>query len=91
VTDDAQRSAVREMVSTWKDPVEVGAYVVEGIRNNSPYILTHAMGFQEEVRELNALLEAAFPRNQKPMPELEAFEVQRRAMIQQARALPVKD
>lgn len=91
VTDEAQRSAVREMVSTWMDPLEVGACVVEGIRNNSPYILTHSTGFPEEVRELNAMLEGAFPRNPKQMPELEAFEAQRRAMIQQARALPMKD
>jgi NAD(P)-dependent dehydrogenase (short-subunit alcohol dehydrogenase family) len=91
VTDEAQRAAVRLMVSSWMDPVELGAFVVEGIRNNAPYILTHAMGFPEEVRELNALLEDAFPRNQRAMPELEMFETQRREMTRQARAMPIKD
>jgi len=91
VRDEAQLSRIRQMVATWSDPVEVGAYVVEGIRNNAPYILTHATGFPEEVRELNAMLEAAFPRTQRATPELEAFEVQRREMIKRARALPIKD
>jgi NAD(P)-dependent dehydrogenase (short-subunit alcohol dehydrogenase family) len=91
VRDEAQLPRVREMVATWSDPLGVGRYVVEGIRNNAPYILTHATGFPEEVHELNAMLEAAFPRNQPATPELEAFEVQRRNMIRQAWALPVKD
>jgi NAD(P)-dependent dehydrogenase (short-subunit alcohol dehydrogenase family) len=92
VKDDPQRAeAVKQMVATWMDPVELGAHVVAGIRNNAPYILPHATGFPEEVRELNALLESAFPLNQRAMPELEAFEVQRRAMIRHARSLPIKD
>lgn len=89
--DEARRAAVKQMVSTWMDPVEVGAYVVRGIRENAPYILTHDTGFPDEVREMNAVLEAAFPRGQKATAELEAFEVQRREMIRAAQAMPVKD
>jgi short-subunit dehydrogenase len=91
VKDDAQRAVVKQMVSSWMDPRELAPRVVEGIRNNAPYILTHAMGFAEEVREMNALLESAFPKSQHSMPELEAFEQQRRAMITHARNLQVKD
>jgi hypothetical protein len=72
------------------DPVELGAFVVEGIRNNAPYILTH-VEFREEVRELYEMLDAAFPRSQNVPPGRGAFEDQRRAMIRQLRALPIKD
>jgi hypothetical protein len=73
------------------DPVEVGAFVVEGIRNNAPYILTHDMGFRDEVRQLYAMLDDAFPQSQADLPELAAFEVHRRDLIRQSRAMPAKD
>ena len=91
VTDDARRQEVRQMVSGWMDPVELGAYVIEGIRNNAPYILTHEMGFPEEVHELNLMLESAFPKADRHWPELEAFESHRRELIRRSRALPAKD
>jgi hypothetical protein len=71
------------------DPVELGAYVVEGTQN-APYILTH-VEFRDEVRELCAMLDAAFPRSQDVPPGRGGFEDQRRAMVRQLRALSVKD
>ena len=88
--DDAQRAAAREMTASWMDPVELGGYVVEGIRNNAPYILTHEE-FRDEVRELCGMLDAAFPRNQQVPAGRRAFEDNRRAMAQKLRELPVKD
>jgi hypothetical protein len=72
------------------DPVELGAYVIEGIRSNAPYILTHCE-FREEVRELYEMLDAAFPRNQQVPAGRQAFEDQRRAIIRELRGLPVRD
>ncbi len=88
--DEAARAAAREITASWMDPVELGAFVVEGIRDNAPYILTHSE-FRDEVRELYEMLDAAFPRNQDVPPGRRAFEDQRRALVNQRRALPVKD
>jgi NAD(P)-dependent dehydrogenase (short-subunit alcohol dehydrogenase family) len=88
--DDAARAAAKDMTASWMDPVELGAYVVEGIRNNAPYILTHAE-FRDEVRELYEMLDAAFPRNQRIPDGRKAFEDHRRGIANQLRALPVKD
>jgi NAD(P)-dependent dehydrogenase (short-subunit alcohol dehydrogenase family) len=87
---EAARAAAREMTRSWMDPVELGAFVVEGIRNNVPYILTH-VEFRDEVRELCAMLDNAFPRSQVVPPERGAFEDGRRAMIKELRSLPIKD
>ena len=91
VKDETLRPAVRQLVSGWMDPLDVGARVVDGIRRNAPYILTHSMGFPAEVRELNSLLEESFPHEQPALPQLEEFERERRELIKQARVLPVKD
>jgi NAD(P)-dependent dehydrogenase (short-subunit alcohol dehydrogenase family) len=88
--DEAARTAAREMVSSWMDPMELGAMVVEGIRKNAPYILTHEE-FRDEVRELYQMLDDAFPRNQQIPASRRDFEANRRAMVNQTRALPVKD
>jgi NAD(P)-dependent dehydrogenase (short-subunit alcohol dehydrogenase family) len=88
--DEAGRAAAREMVSSWMDPVELGAMVVEGIRRNAPYILTHEE-FRDEVRELYQMLDDAFPRNQQIPASRSDFEAKRREMVKQTRALPVKD
>ena len=88
--DEAARAAAKDMTASWMDPVELGAYVVEGIRNNAPYILTH-MEFRDEVRELYQMLDVAFPRNQQVPPGRGGFEEHRRAIANQLRALPVKD
>jgi NAD(P)-dependent dehydrogenase (short-subunit alcohol dehydrogenase family) len=88
--DEAARAAARDMTASWMDPVELGAYVIEGIRSNAPYILTHCE-FREEVRELYEMLDAAFPRNQQVPAGRQAFEDQRRAIIRELRGLPVRD
>ena len=49
------------------------------------------MEFRDEVRELYAMLDAAFPRNQDVPPGRGGFEERRRAMVTASRALPVKD
>jgi hypothetical protein len=77
-------------LNCWMDPVELGAFVVEGIRDNAPYILTH-MEFRDEVRELYQMLDDAFPQNQQVPPGRGGFEDHRRAIVNQLRALPVKD
>jgi hypothetical protein len=71
-------------------PEELGARVVEGIRANAPYILTH-QEFREEVRELCAMLDAAFPQGQEVPAGRAAFEERRRAMVTERRDLPIKD
>ena len=88
--NDAERAALAEMTASWMDPLELGAMVVDGIRNNAPYILTH-VEFRDEVRELCGMLDAAFPREQQVPPGRAAFEDQRRAMVRELRARPLKD
>ena len=88
--DDAGRTAARAMTASWMDPIELGAMVVDGIRRNAPYILTH-VEFRDEVRDMGALLDAAFPRQQDMPAERRAFEEGRRAMIRERCAMPVKD
>jgi NAD(P)-dependent dehydrogenase (short-subunit alcohol dehydrogenase family) len=88
--DEAARAAAKDMTASWMDPVELGAFVVEGIRNNAPYILTH-VEFRDELRELYQMLDVAFPRDQEVPPGRGGFEESRRAMVNQIRALPVKD
>ena len=88
--NEAARAAAKQMTASWMDPLELGARVVEGIRNNAPYILTHEE-FRDEVRELYQMLDVAFPRGQEVPAERKAFEDQRRAMVSQLRALPVKE
>ena len=88
--DEGARAAAKDMTASWMDPVELGAFVVEGIRNNAPYILTH-VEFRDELRELYQMLDVAFPRDQEVPPGRGRFEESRRAMVSQTRALPVKD
>ena len=87
---ESQRAMVEALLTQSMDPLELGARVVEGIRANAPYILTHAE-FLDEVRELHAALEAAFPHNQQVPPGRKAFEDQRRGLAAELRSLPVKD
>jgi NAD(P)-dependent dehydrogenase (short-subunit alcohol dehydrogenase family) len=88
---DAQtRKTVEDLLASSMDPIELGAMVVEGIRHNAPYILTHSE-FRDEVREIHEGLDAAFPRNQHVPAGRAAFEEYRRSIIARARAQPVKD
>jgi len=63
---------------------------VEGIRNNSPYILTHAE-CRDEIGQLYRMLDEAFPKDQQVPPERRAFENPRQELIRKLRAMPVKD
>jgi NAD(P)-dependent dehydrogenase (short-subunit alcohol dehydrogenase family) len=67
------------------DPIEVGERVLEGIRRNDPYILTHGE-FKEEVRGLFEEILAAFPQGQTPDAGRLAFEERRRARTAAAKA-----
>jgi NAD(P)-dependent dehydrogenase (short-subunit alcohol dehydrogenase family) len=80
----------QELLAISMDPKDVAAAVVEGIRNNAPYILTHA-DFRDELREIYQKLDAAFPNNQCIPPERQAFENNRRNLAARLRTLPVKD
>ena len=95
IMDEAKdRPETREMVKSFlesaMDPVELGAKVVEGIRNNSPYIITHAE-FREEVKGIYQMLDDAMPKDQEVPPARMAFEDFRRDIVRQAGQYPVKD
>jgi NAD(P)-dependent dehydrogenase (short-subunit alcohol dehydrogenase family) len=96
IMDDAKkrdapaRKTIDDLLASSMDPLELGAMVVEGIRNNAPYILTHAE-FRDEVRQIHAMLDAAFPRKQLVPAGRAAFEEHRRSIIARAHAQPVKD
>lgn len=88
--DAAQRARMQQTIASWMDPIELGAMVVEGIRRNAPYILTHTE-FRDEVRELYEALDAAFPKEQEVPPGRKSFEDNRRGMAAKLGALPAKD
>jgi NAD(P)-dependent dehydrogenase (short-subunit alcohol dehydrogenase family) len=56
--DEARVAWARELTSSWMDPADVAKAVVEAIRNNASYILTHEE-FRDEVRELFQMLDDA--------------------------------
>ncbi len=84
----------QELIKSFKegamDPVELGAMVVEGIRNNSQYIITHA-DFTEELREIYRVIDDSIPHDQEVPPSRMAFEDFRRDIVKQAGEYPVKD
>ncbi len=80
------RVAAREAM----EPLELGRQVVQAIRDNRFYVLTHAE-FLDEVREKHRLIEASFPARQV-VPEARArFEATRHAMVRRLLDLPAKD
>jgi len=72
------------------DPLEVGQAVVQGIRDNLPYILPHGE-FREEVIALHDAIADAFPLGQDVPPARAAFEKNRVTMTEERRRLPVLD
>ena len=88
--DAEKQEIVRSFMEAAMDPVELGAMVVEGIRNNSPYIITHA-DFIDEVREIYKMLDDAMPHDQEIPPARMAFEDFRRSVVKEAEKYPVKD
>jgi hypothetical protein len=72
------------------DPMEMGAAVVQAIKDNQPHICTH-LEFLDEVRQRNRDLEAAFPTDQI-VPEGRArFENSRREASTALLTMPAKD
>jgi NAD(P)-dependent dehydrogenase (short-subunit alcohol dehydrogenase family) len=95
IMDEAKdKPETREMVKNFlenaMDPLEVGTKVVEGIRNNVPYIITHAE-FRDEVREIYQMLDDLMPKDQEVPPARMAFEDSRRKIVRDAYKLPIKD
>ena len=95
IMDEAKdKPETKEMVKSFlesaMDPDELGAMVVEGIRNNSPYIITHAE-FRDELRGIYKMLDDAMPHEQEVPPARMAFEDFRRDIVKQAGEYPVKD
>ncbi len=88
--DEAGRKAFFDTISSWMDPLEMGARVVEGIRANAPYILTHSE-FREELKDIHAELDAAFPEEQEVPEGRMAFEIERQRIAREKRSMPVKD
>lgn len=84
------REMVKNFMESAMDPVDLGAMVVDGIRKNSPYIITHAE-FRDEVREIYRMLDEAMPHDQEVPPARMAFEDFRRNIVQEAYKYPVKD
>lgn len=72
------------------DPLEMGAAVVEAIRENRPHICTHAE-FLDEVRERNRAFEAAFPADAQIPEARSRFEATRRALATDLLTMPAKD
>ncbi|MFC1494476.1 SDR family oxidoreductase [Thermodesulfobacteriota bacterium] len=88
--DPDKREMVESFMEAAMDPVELGAMVVEGIRSNSPYIITHA-DFIDEVRGIYKVLDDAMPHDQEVPSARMAFEDFRRSIVRQADEFPVKD
>lgn len=88
--DPDKQEIVKSFMEAAMDPVELGAMVVEGIRNNSPYIITHA-DFIDEVREIYQMLDDAMPHDQDVPPARMAFEDFRRSIVREAGKYPVRD
>lgn len=72
------------------DPLEVGYAVVRGIRENAPYIFSHAE-FHDEFRTLFDELLEAIPTDQAVPPARAEFERGRRELCDRLRHLPAVD
>ena len=72
------------------DPIEVGRAVVRGIRENSPYILSHGE-FRDEIETLFKEIVDAFPTDQAVPAARAEFERGRRDLCDGLRYLPVID
>jgi NAD(P)-dependent dehydrogenase (short-subunit alcohol dehydrogenase family) len=79
-----------ERIEGAMDPIEVGRAVVRGIRENAPYIFTHAE-FADEFRSLFDELVDAVPRDQAVPHDRARFEQNRRDLCDRLRHLPAID
>jgi hypothetical protein len=69
------------------EPLEAGNLVIEGVRRNDLYILTHPEN-KEEFRDLSAAVLEAWPEGPVD-PRRQAIEDQRRAAKRGAQSRPV--
>jgi hypothetical protein len=70
----AEEALMRKFMAAAMDPVEAGERVLEGIRRNDLYILTH-QEFEQPVRERMESMLASFPR--EPAPAARAMMAKR--------------
>lgn len=87
---DAEASVEFERISGAMDPMEVGRRVVRGIRENAPYIFTHAE-FADEFRSLFDDIVRAVPTDQVVPADRAQFEAGRRSLCDRLRHLPALD
>lgn len=71
------------------DPMELGAMVVEAIRENRAHICTH-LEFLDELMERNRALENAFPKDQAVPDARRVFERMRRATADELLTMAAK-
>ena len=69
----ANEARIRQIIGRGMDPVEAGQIVLEGIRNNDVWILSHPE-FGPGLKERAEALLAAIPQGRKPPPERLATE-----------------
>ncbi len=72
------------------DPIDLGARVVEAIKDNRFNILPHAE-FLDEVRERHREIEADFAKGEEIPPERTRFETTRRETVNRLFDMPAKD
>jgi NAD(P)-dependent dehydrogenase (short-subunit alcohol dehydrogenase family) len=77
-------------ISGAMNPLQVGYAVVRGIRENAPYIFSHAE-FADEFRMLFDELVAAIPVDQAVPADRAEFELGRRRLCDELRHLPALD
>lgn len=80
---------LRDAVPSSMDPMELGAMVVDGIRENRAYIFTHR-DFLDEVQAIHRGIEDAFPKDQVVPEARQAFEDSRRYGAEALHKMPVK-
>lgn len=80
------RHAFREAM----DPMELGAVVVQAIRENRPHIFTHRE-FLDEVQAIHRGIEDAFPKEQSVTAGRKSFEDGRRDQAETLHNMPAKD
>ncbi len=88
--DPAAEEVINSFMKAAMDPYKLGGMVVEGIKKNSPFIITHAE-FRDEIKEIYKVIDDAIPKDQKVPKARMAFEDFRRDVVKEAYSHPVKD
>ena len=72
--------------ATGMEPADVAERVLNGIRNNDPYIFTTSLFLNDEVREFHAEIEAALPQVEAQWPGFAEYDSGRRRQIAEGKA-----